>query len=71
MKQISKSRRGFTLTEIVLVVAIILILASSFAIGIAQYLDTSEAAADQVDQSVEALSNTIANKENKLKGYGF
>ena len=71
MKQISKSRSGFTLTEIVLVVAIILILASSFAIGIAQYLETSEDAADQVNQSVEALSNTIANKENKLKGYGF
>ena len=71
MKQISKSKKGFTLTEIVLVVAIILILASSFAIGIAQYLDTSEAASDQVDASVQALSENIAAKEEKLSNYGF
>ena len=71
MKQITKSKKGFTLTEIVLVVAIILILASSFAIGIGEYLSTSEAAADQVDASVAALSDTIADKEAKLEGYGF
>ena len=71
MKQISKSKRGFTLTEIVLVVAIILILASSFAIGISEYLNTSEKASEQVDKSVEALSNNIKSKEDKLKDYGF
>lgn len=71
MKQISKSKRGFTLTEIVLVVAIILILASSFAIGISEYLNTSEKASEQVDASVEALSENIAAKEEKLAGYGF
>ncbi len=71
MKQISKSKKGFTLTEIVLVVAIIVILASSFAIGIAEYINTSEAAADQVDASVEALSENISQKEEKLAGYGF
>ena len=71
MKQISKSKRGFTLTEIVLVVAIIIILASSFAIGVAEYINTSEKASDQVDASVEALSENISVKEEKLEGYGF
>lgn len=71
MKRISKSKKGFTLTEIVLVVAIIIILASSFAIGIAEYINTSEAAADQVDASVAALSEAVADKEGKLAGYGF
>jgi type IV pilus assembly protein PilA len=71
MKQITKSKKGFSLTEIVLVVAIILILASSFAIGISEYLNTSQAAADQVDASVAALSDAIADKEDKLEGYGF
>ena len=71
MKQITKSKKGFSLTEIVLVVAIILILASSCAIGIAEYINTSEAAADQVDASVAALSDAVVQKENKLAGYGF
>ena len=71
MKRISKSKKGFTLTELVLVVAIILILASAFAIGIAQYIDVSNAAADDVEQSVDVLSNNISTKESKLAGYGF
>ena len=71
MKQISKSKKGFTLTEIVLVVAIIIILASSFAIGIAEYINTSEAAAADVDASVTALSDAVAQKEEKLANYGF
>ena len=71
MKRISKSKKGFTLTELVLVVAIILILASAFAIGIAQYIEVGNAAADDVEQSVDALSDNISVKEQKLKNYGF
>lgn len=71
MRQISKSKKAFTLTEIVLVVAIILILASSFAIGVAEYISTSEDAAADVDASVAALSDNIADKEQKLTNYGF
>ena len=71
MKRISKSKKGFSLTEVILVVAIIVILASAFAIGIADYINTSEAASDAIDQSVEDLSNNISTKEAELEGWGF
>ena len=71
MKQINKNKKGFTLIEIILVVAMIVILASAFGLGVAQYLETSQAASDNVDQSVAALSDNIKTKENSLKYYGF
>lgn len=71
MKKIAKNKKGFTFTEIVLVVAIIVILASAMLLGVQEYLDTADAAEADVNASVEMLSNTITAKENDLKNKGF
>ena len=71
MKRISKSKKGFSLTEVVLVVAIIVILASAFAIGIADYINTTEQASVKVDQSVSEISDNISTKESQLTAWGF
>ncbi len=71
MKKIAKNKKGFTFTEIVLVVAIIVILASAMLLGVQEYLDTAHAAESDVNASVEMLSNTITAKENDLKSKGF
>jgi type IV pilus assembly protein PilA len=71
MKRISKSKKGFSLTEVVLVVAIIVILASAFAIGIADYINTTEQASVKVNQSVSEISDNISTKESQLTAWGF
>lgn len=71
MRRRLKSKKGFSLTEVVLVVAIIVILASAFAIGIADYINTSEDAAAAVNQSVSDLSTNISTKESQLTAWGF
>ncbi|MCR5616123.1 MAG: prepilin-type N-terminal cleavage/methylation domain-containing protein [Saccharofermentans sp.] len=71
MKRISKSKKGFSLTEVVLVVAIIVILASAFAIGIADYINTTQDASDKVDESVSEISDNISTKESQLTVWGF
>ena len=62
MKKIAKNKKAFTFTEIVLVVAIIVILASAMLVGVNDYLNTANKAQSNVDASVEALSNTITDK---------
>ncbi|MBR5358847.1 MAG: prepilin-type N-terminal cleavage/methylation domain-containing protein [Clostridiales bacterium] len=71
MKKIAKNKKGFSLTEIILVVAIIVILASAVLVGVNEYLDTANAAESNVDASVEALTDNITAKENDLKNKGF
>ena len=45
MKKIQKSKKGFTLVEMVLVIAIIVILAAVLVLGIGAYLKKARAAA--------------------------
>lgn len=45
MKKLGKSRKGFTLVEMILAIAIIVILASALVLGIGQYLNKAKAAA--------------------------
>ncbi len=44
MKKIQKSKKGFTLVEMVLVIAIIVILAAVLVIGITKYIAAAKAA---------------------------
>ena len=44
MKKVGKSRKGFTLVEMVLVIAIIVILASVLILGVGAYLNKAKAA---------------------------
>ena len=50
MKKIQKSKKGFTLVEMVLVIAIIVILAAVLVLGIGTYLNKAKAAASSVDK---------------------
>lgn len=71
MKKIAKNKKGFTFTEIVLVVAIIVILASAMLVGVNDYLNAANKAESKVDVSVQELKDTITDKENDLKSKGF
>ncbi|MBQ2066774.1 MAG: type II secretion system protein [Clostridiales bacterium] len=55
MKRLSKDRKGFTLVEMVLVIAIIVILASVFMLGIGFYLEAANVAAASVTQHNESV----------------
>lgn len=62
MKKIQKSKKGFTLVEMVLVIAIIVILAAVLVLGIGAYLNKARLAASSVKEhnsSVEYVSSVI------------
>ena len=52
MKKLGKSRKGFTLVEMMLAIAIIVILASALVLGIGQYLNKAKAAAPQMQREI-------------------
>lgn len=65
MRKHSKSRKGFTLVEMVLVIAIIVILAAVLLLGIGTYLNAANAAASSVtshNDSVNYITNEIIAK---------
>lgn len=65
MRRLNKSRKGFTLVEMVLVIAIIVILAAVLLLGIGTYLNAANAAASSVtshNDSVNYITNEIIAK---------
>ena len=66
-----KCRRGFTLVEIVLVIAIILILASVTALSVSDILRNSQRGQSSVSDAVTSAKSEISSKEAALRGYGF
>lgn len=74
MRRINKScvsKEAFTLLEIVLVVAIIVILASAFLTGVKGYIDQTNAAKNHIDDSAKAVDESVHASEEKLRNYGF
>lgn len=63
MKKIQKSKKGFTLIEMVLVIAIIVILAAVLVMNIGTYLNKSKSAASSVDSHNDAISEVVAEIE--------
>ena len=61
MKKVVKSRKGFTLVEMVLVIAIIVILAAVLVLGIGTYLNKAKAAASSV--MIHNSSISVVNSE--------
>ena len=62
MRKIRKSRRGFTLIEMVLVIAIIIILAAILILGITGYMNRAHNAADSLsirNSTIDFLTDEI------------
>ena len=63
MKKIQKSKKGFTLVEMVLVIAIIVILAAVLVLGIGTYLNKAKGAASSIqahNSSISLVNSEIA-----------
>lgn len=73
MRRLSKiyNPKGFTLVEVILVVAIILILAASVLTGVADWIDKTRAANEQVIAQSSYVEQQINDSEAKLSNYGF
>ena len=56
MKKIQKTKKGFTLIEMVLVIAIIVILAAVLIMGVSNYLQKADNAAASVEAHNSAVS---------------
>ena len=66
MKKIVKSRKGFTLVEMVLVIAIIVILAAVLVLGIGTYLNKAKAAASSVTKHNSSISILTSEIEQAM-----
>ena len=71
MSRIYKNKRGFTLVEMVLVIAIIVLLAAVVGISVSEYIKMGNSGEDEVhSQRIEFQSNNSAkNEQFKAMGY--
>ena len=65
------SKGAFTLLEMVLVIAIIVILASALMLGVSGYINGANNAKNQVDASANEVANNVHVSEGVLAGYDF
>ncbi len=66
MKKIQKSKKGFTLVEMVLVIAIIVILAAVLIIGVTQYLNAANAASNSISEHNSAINAVVDAMPNGI-----
>ena len=66
MKKIQKSKKGFTLVEMVLVIAIIVILAAVLVLGIGTYLQRARAASSSIAAHNSSISAVRAEIDHEL-----
>jgi len=66
MRKIAKSQKGFTLVEMVLVIAIIVILASVLMLTVGDFLTRAKAAASSVSLHNWSISSIDADIQNQL-----
>ena len=71
MRRINKSKVGFTLVELVLVIAIILILASVAALSVSDILKKGQDAQGSISDEVSIAKGKIQTEEDDLKKKGF
>lgn len=60
MKKISKSKKGFTLVEMVLVIAIICILAAVLVLSVTEYIDRANKATSVIDENRVQVSAAVS-----------
>ena len=67
MKKIQKSKKGFTLIEMVLVIAIIVILAAVVFFSVSSYLAKARSATAKIKSHNDAIIEVTKEIENELK----
>lgn len=67
MKKIQKTKKGFTLIEMVLVIAIIVILAAVLVMNIGTYLNKAKSATSSVASHNDAISEVVGEIEAAQK----
>ena len=65
------SKRAFTLLEMVMVIAIIVILASARMIGVTGYIEGTKKAKNQVDAQADEVSHGVHASEEYLADFGY
>lgn len=68
MKKIQKSKKGFTLIEMVIVIAIIVILASVLFFTVSDYLNRAKSASDEISTHNAEISGAIVEIDSYLAG---
>lgn len=71
MHKIIKTKKGFTLLEMILVVAIIVMLAGVVTFNAIDIYRSSEAGASSINNEVDTMKDGIAGSEQKLANLGF
>ena len=73
MHRVSKKsfKGGFTLTEMVIVIAIILILAGVLGVGIKDTIDNANRSGDAVRADSSTLDRKVDEGESRLRKYNF
>lgn len=66
MKKISKSKKGFTLVEMVLVIAIICILAAVLVLSVTEYITRAQKATSVIDENRVEVSAAVAEIDQAL-----
>ncbi len=71
MKRIHKNKFGFTLLEIVIVIAIIVILASVLFFSVSSYLNRAKAAKKNVSSANQSFSTANSKINSKFVDLGY
>ena len=66
MKKISKSKKGFTLVEMVLVIAIICILAAVLILSVTDYITRAQKATSVINDNRTQVSLAVAEIDDAL-----
>ena len=71
MHRFNKSKRGFTLIEVILVIGMIVILVSVLYIAVSDIIQRANSASNSAEASRTALTNARNVSEAQLGGYHF
>lgn len=71
MKIIHKSKKGFTLIEMVIVISIILILAAALVWVVSDYISLGDTAEENVSQQEEEMTSMFSHANTQFDAIGF
>ena len=71
MRKLNKSKAGFSLVEMVLVIAIIVILAAVLGMSISAYISSAQSRSARADASRRSAVVNIRSSEANMRALGF